>query len=83
MSGFVYILLSLKDNKTYVGSTNNLDRRISQHNAGRVDSTKNRTPLKIIYKEEYETLEEARMKERYYKSCAGRKKLKEIVEYKI
>jgi len=83
MKGFVYILFSLKDNRTYIGSTNNLEKRISEHNAGKVFSTKNRIPMKLIYNEEYEILKEARIKEKYYKSCAGRKRLKEILKNKI
>jgi len=80
MSGFVYILLSLKDKKTYTGSTDNLSRRITQHTKGLVESTKNRLPVKLIYSEDCKTLDNARYQEKYYKSCAGRKKLKNILE---
>ena len=74
----VYILKSLKDNRTYVGSTNNFERRLAEHNAGRVTSTKHRVPFKILLTEEYETSHEAKKKELYYKSGAGRRKLKEF-----
>jgi len=73
----VYILKSLKDNRTYVGSTNNFERRLAEHNAGRVTSTKHRIPFKILFTEEFETSREAKKKELYYKSGAGRRKLKE------
>ena len=73
----VYILKSLKDNRTYVGSTNNFERRLAKHNAGRVTSTKHRIPFKILFTEEFETSREAKQKELYYKSGAGRRKLKE------
>ena len=74
----VYILKSLKDNRTYVGSTNNFERRLAEHNTGRVTSTKHRIPFKILFTEEFETSREAKKKELYYKSGAGRRKLKEF-----
>jgi putative endonuclease len=83
MPGYFYLLLSAKDSKTYSGSTDNLDRRLCQRRAGKVKSTKNRLPVEIIYFEEYKTLEEARYMERYYKSCSGRKKIKDILKNKL
>jgi len=56
---YVYILLSEKDYKRYIGFTENLQRRLSEHNSGFVRSTKTRRPLKLIHYEEYETKEEA------------------------
>ena len=73
--GYVYLLVSLKDYKTYIGSTDNLERRISQHFNGLVSSTRNRLPLKLIYYEEFSSIDEACKKEKYYKGCSGRKKL--------
>lgn len=80
MEGFVYILLSLKDKKTYIGSTDDLMRRVKEHQSGFVKSTKDRLPVKLIYNEKYGTLVGARKQERYYKSCSGRKKLKIILK---
>ena len=45
---FVYILKSLKDNNLYIGRTNNLERRLREHNAGKVRSTKSRTPFVLL-----------------------------------
>lgn len=75
---FVYILLSQKFKKTYTGSTTDLDRRIKEHNAGNHVFTKRYIPWKIIYKEEYPTLIEARKREKYLKSCAGRKFIEKL-----
>jgi putative endonuclease len=83
MAGYVYILISSKDGKIYIGSTDDLKRRIIQHKKGSVKSTKNRLPVELIYQENYKSLEEARYMERYYKSCAGRKKIREILKEKI
>ena len=77
MNGIVYILQSLSDGRTYVGSTNNLSRRLKQHNSGQVKSTKHRLPLKILFIEKFQTLSEARKRENWWKSGAGRNKLKE------
>ena len=74
---YVYILKSLKDNNKYIGSTNNLQRRIKEHNDGKVLSTKNRRPLILIYKEKYDNETEARRKEMFYKTYNGFKELKD------
>ncbi|MFA5136525.1 MAG: GIY-YIG nuclease family protein [Patescibacteria group bacterium] len=72
-----YVLLSLNDGRTYVGSTTDFIRRFKQHNSGQVKSTKYRTPFKVLLTEEFETLQEARKRESWWKSGAGRRKLKE------
>lgn len=74
----IYILLSDKDKRTYIGSTDNLERRLNEHNSGLCKSTKNRRPLRVIYTEEFRTLVEARNREKYFKSAPGRRKLKKI-----
>ncbi|MCX6765918.1 MAG: GIY-YIG nuclease family protein [Candidatus Moranbacteria bacterium] len=78
MSPTVYLLLSQKDKKSYLGSTDNLEKRLNDHSFGKCKSTKNRRPLKLIYKEELKTLREARIREKYLKSRKGRKELKNI-----
>lgn len=52
---FVYFLKSLKDNKLYIGRTNNIERRLSEHNSGFVSSTKSRQPLLLLGYETCET----------------------------
>jgi putative endonuclease len=79
MSGFAYVLLSKKDNRTYTGSTDNLNRRINEHNRAKVNATKHRLPFLLIYIEQFATLIEARRREKYLKTCAGRKKLHEML----
>jgi putative endonuclease len=80
MQNSVYLLLSEKDYKTYIGSTNNLERRFQEHNLGEVSSTKNRRPLKLIYSENFNNLSEARIREKHLKTRKGRKELKIIFE---
>ncbi|PIR43868.1 nuclease [candidate division WWE3 bacterium CG10_big_fil_rev_8_21_14_0_10_32_10] len=54
-----YILQSLKDKRTYVGSTIDFERRLKQHNSGEVKSTKHRNPFKVLFTEEFDTTKEA------------------------
>ncbi len=81
MEGYTYVLRSLRDNKTYVGSSTNLDRRISEHNAGKVKATKNRRPLKLIYSEKFSDLNTARRRERFLKTTSGRRELRKILSH--
>ncbi|PIR41478.1 MAG: endonuclease [Candidatus Yanofskybacteria bacterium CG10_big_fil_rev_8_21_14_0_10_46_23] len=76
---YIYILKSNKDNKTYVGYTNNLEERLKKHNSGQVKSTKFRRPLDLLFSEEFNTSIEARKRELYWKNGGGRRKLKQIL----
>jgi putative endonuclease len=60
---YVYVLKSAKDNNLYIGSTNNLGRRLLEHNNGEVQSTKSRVPFELRYYESYSVEEEARHRE--------------------
>ena len=73
----VYILKSQKDGRTYVGYTDNFEIRLNQHNSGNVKSTKYRTPFDLLFKEEFDTSSEAKLRELWWKSGIGRRKLKE------
>jgi len=64
---FVYVLKSAKG-KHYIGSTKDLERRLSEHSCNNVSSTKNKGPFKLIYKEEFFTVTEARKREIQLKS---------------
>jgi putative endonuclease len=78
MRYFLYLLKSNTANKSYVGITNNLKRRLSEHNSGKHFYTKRYCPWKMIYNEEYDSLIEARAREKYLKSSSGRRFLKEL-----
>jgi len=69
---FVYILKSLKNNRYYIGSTNNLGRRLKEHNEGKSKYTKLTKPFKIIYKKKYTNLKSARKREYYLKRMKSR-----------
>ena len=80
MEYFVYILKSLCANKTYVGITNNLERRLKEHNSGKSKFTKTYVPWEIIYNEKLSSRAIARNREKYFKSTAGRKRIKELIK---
>jgi putative endonuclease len=60
---YVYILKSNKDNELYIGSTNNLKRRIEEHNNGENFSTMFRRPFTLLYYEAYKAEKDARLRE--------------------
>ena len=64
---YVYFIKSSKKRWYYVGSTNNLERRLKEHNSGMVLSTKRYSPLGLVFKKEFEFEKEARMYERKVK----------------
>ena len=70
---YVYILLSLRDGKLYIGYTNDLRSRIQKHNAGKVQATKPRLPLMLVYYEAHLDEQEAREREIFFKTGWGRK----------
>jgi len=72
----VYVLISLKDHKFYIGYTANLDKRILDHNSGNVSSTKGRRPLELIYCEYHKNKYDALRREKYLKTTPGRKALR-------
>jgi putative endonuclease len=76
---FVYILKSLTTGKFYNGCTNNLERRLLEHNSNKTNSLKNKGPFIIIYTEEYATLIEARRRELEIKSYKGGNAFKKMI----
>lgn len=74
----VYILKS-KEGKLYKGLTNDLIRRLSEHCRGKTKTTRSMRNPKVIYKEEYDDFSRARKRELYFKSAAGRKFIKKVI----
>jgi len=60
---YLYVLKSKKDGNLYIGSTNDLRKRLAEHNTGKVFSTKSRTPFELIYYEAYKSESDARSRE--------------------
>lgn len=77
---WVYILESLKDHKYYIGSTNDLTRRLVEHNRGQNTSTKYRKPFKLKYQEEFANISEAKRREKIIKSYKGGNAFKNLFQ---
>jgi putative endonuclease len=77
---FVYVLYSNIFKRSYVGFSSNVSERLEKHNSGSVSSTKSFCPWEIVYQEEFEAESLARKREKYFKSSAGRRKLKKIFD---
>ena len=69
---YVYILKSLARDFIYVGSTNDLQRRLLEHNSGLVQSTKAYRPFEIVAFIAVRTEKKARGLERYFKTGSGK-----------
>jgi putative endonuclease len=76
---YVYVLKSKNDYSQYIGLSQNLEERLEEHNTGRVNSTKSKRPWQLIYTESFTTCLEARKREKYLKSAAGRRFRKQIM----
>lgn len=75
----VYILESLKDNSYYIGVTNDLSKRLAEHNSGLSKSTKSKRPFKVIYSEKYNDIKGAYKREKYLKSLKKRTAIEKII----
>jgi len=70
---FVYVLQSETTGKYYIGSTNNLNRRLGQHRNGQTRTTRVLNAYKLVYYEEYDSIDDARTRERKLKSYKSHK----------
>ncbi len=76
---FLYILQSQTSGRYYVGSTNDLPRRLSEHSPSHSPATQGCGPWKLIYTETFPTLLEARRRERQIKSWKSAKKIDALI----
>lgn len=76
---FIYVLKSKKDDNLYIGCSADVEKRLKEHNVGKVRSTKSRVPFVLVYKEAYQDKYEAFFRERYYKTAKGKKEIKEKI----
>ncbi len=74
----VYVVRSLRDGKRYVGLAVDVERRVDEHNRGVTKSTRGRRPFVLTYEESVATLAEAREREKYFKTAAGRRFLDKV-----
>ncbi len=72
----VYVLRSEHNGWFYIGMTNDVDRRLREHNGGHNRSTKGKGPFVLVHAESFATRAEARSREKKLKTGAGREWLK-------
>jgi putative endonuclease len=75
----VYILQSDKDKTFYTGICSNIQERLTQHNQSVTKTTRSKKPWKLVHSEAYETRLEARKREKFLKSGAGREERKRLL----
>lgn len=76
----VYILYSFSHDKTYVGYTNDLQRRIFEHNHAEKGYTQKCRPWVLAYSETVDDKSTALRRENYFKSGVGRVEIKKIID---
>lgn len=77
---YTYIIKSKKDGMIYTGYTNNLRKRLLQHQNGKSSYTKGRGPFKLIYYEACLNEDDARSRELYLKSGMGKRYIKNRIK---
>jgi len=74
MKGYMYIL-ECADGSYYTGSTTDLELRLQQHQSGEgANHTRKRLPVRLVYYEEFERIDEAFYREKQVQGWSRRKK---------
>lgn len=76
---YVYIIQSTDNGRYYIGSTTNIDRRFKQHQQGKHHSSKRFAHPKLVFKQEFDSIETARRVERKLKSYKRRDFIEKII----
>jgi len=79
MAAFLYVLQSESSGKFYIGSTDDLQRRLSEHRRGHTPSTRGRGPWKLAHQEDFATLIEARHRELEIKRWKSSKMIQALI----
>ena len=78
---YIYVIQSLKDKNLYTGYTTNIQKRILEHNQGKVFATKTKIPFKLLYFEGCLNMKDARAREKYLKSGMGKRYIKNRIKF--
>jgi putative endonuclease len=76
---YVYILRSKTYNRYYTGFTSNCEKRLEEHNSGKVRATKHFIPWEIVHTEEYENKSDAVAREKQIKSYRSSEAFKKLI----
>ena len=77
----VHVLYSLKDGGNYVGRTKDLRQRLIDHKLGKVPSTCDRRPLRLLYAEVCNNVKDATHREKYLKTAWGKRYIKQRTKH--
>ena len=78
---FVYILQSQKNGRLYIGHTDNIGRRVEEHNTGRGGKyTRQNRPWLLVHSESHPDRSSAMQQERYIKSTQGSYEKKQLAK---
>jgi len=78
---YVYVLISEKDNMFYTGYTEDIERRIAEHQSGKVSSTRHRLPIMLVYYEVSFDQSDALHREKYLKSTYGKRYIRNRIKH--
>ncbi|MCA6377011.1 MAG: GIY-YIG nuclease family protein [Cytophagales bacterium] len=73
---YVYVLRSVDFGRFYVGLSDNVERRLNEHNKGKTSSTRFYAPWELVFVENFETRVQAREREKYLKGGSGKEFIK-------
>ena len=76
---FTIYILQDESGCFYKGMTSNLNRRLAEHRTGGVKTTRKMKEFKVVYTEEYQEVDKARAREKYFKTAAGRRFIRALV----
>lgn len=76
---FLYALRNLVNSELYVGISQDVDKRIKEHNQGKNRYTKAFIPWSVFYTEPHQDYVSARKREKYFKNASGKKYLRKIL----
>lgn len=77
---YVYVLQSIKNNNLYIGFSEDLKKRLQEHNHGLNFSTKPYKPWRLIHYEAYRNRRDAERREKYLKTNQGARLLKRMLK---
>ena len=66
--------------RLYIGSTNDMERRLAEHQEGLSRWTRNRGPWELVHQEPFPTRSDAMRRERQLKSAQGRERLATLLD---
>jgi putative endonuclease len=81
--GYVYILTSFKNGRFYIGSTGDIDKRLKDHNSGKVKATRNFKPLVLVFLQVYDNITHARKIEHKIKKLKRRDYIEKIIKERV